>query len=292
MSSQTHLAFASTAVPTPSPGPGEVMVKVAFSAVIPLDIYMADYGQMINSEYPVVLGFNVSGVVEAVGSGVDGLQMGDKVCALTMAGSKGKGLQERAIIQSCTCAKLPDDYSLEAAATIPDNFMTAFTRCSIVWDLLCPQTPILVYGAGATSGQYAIQLLALAGYKRVIATASPRHHPYLKSLGATHSTLKSISSVVSSDGVVAMLLPVTAGSKYTAGKDEQMWMELLADMNPFPDLVKIVCVKAILYQQNEYLRDNLMLKILPQLLEEVEALNVVRNGQVNGEKVVVKVASM
>ncbi|KAG1886147.1 chaperonin 10-like protein [Suillus subluteus] len=318
MSSQTHLAFASTGVgitsviqvPTPSPGPGEVMVKVAFSAVIPLDMYMADYGQMINSEYPVVLGFNVSGVVEAVGSGVDGLQTGDKVCALTTAGSKGKGLQERAIIQSCTCAKLPDDYSLEAAATIPDNFITAFYTLFDCLGLALPtfpisappphaETPILVYGAGATSGQYAIQLLALAGYKRVIATASPRHHPYLKSLGATHvidysaddmpekillaagknlpfvldcitteSTLKSISSVVSSDGVVAMLLPVTAGSKYTAGKDEQMWMELPADMNPFPDSVKIVCVKAILYQQNEYLRDNLMPKILPRLLEE------------------------
>ncbi|KAG2035625.1 chaperonin 10-like protein [Suillus americanus] len=352
MTSQTHLAFASTAVgitsviqvPTLSPGPGEVMVKVAFSAVIPLDMYMGDYGRMINSEYPVILGFNLSGVVEAVGSGVDGLQTGDK----------GKGLQERAILQSCTCAKLPDDYSLEAAATIPDNFITAFYTLFDCLGLAPPtfpssvapphaETPILVYGAGATSGQYAVQLLALAGYKEVIATASTRHHSYLKSLGATHvidysaddmpeklllaagknlqfvldcisaeSTLKSISNVVSSDGVVAMLLPVTAGSKYTAGKDEQMWMDLPADVNSFPDSVKLVGVKAILYQQNEYLRDNLMPKILPRLLEEAtikpnrvrlfdqgslqdrcrEALDVVRNGQVNGEKVVVKVASM
>lgn len=87
MSSQTHLAFASTAVgitsviqvPTPSPGPGEVMVKVAFSAVIPLDTYVADYGRNVNGEYPVVLGLNLSGVVEAIGSGVGGLQTGDKV---------------------------------------------------------------------------------------------------------------------------------------------------------------------------------------------------------------------
>jgi NADPH:quinone reductase-like Zn-dependent oxidoreductase len=87
MSSQIHLAFATTAVgitsviqvPTPSPGPGEVMVKVAFSAVIPLDTYISDYGRLVNGEYPVVLGFNLSGVVEAVGSGVDGLQTGDKV---------------------------------------------------------------------------------------------------------------------------------------------------------------------------------------------------------------------
>jgi NADPH:quinone reductase-like Zn-dependent oxidoreductase len=271
---------------------------------------MVDYGRNINGNYPVVLGFNLSGVVEAVGSGVDDLQTGDKVCAFATAGSRGKDLQERAIIQSSTCAKLPDDYSLEAAVTIPDNFITAFYTLFDSLELASPtfpfsvppphaETPILVYGAGATSGQYAIQLLALAGYKRVIATASPRHHSYLKSLGAAHvidysaddmseqillaagknlqfvldcisaeGTLKSISSVVSSDGVVAMLLPVTEGSTHIAGKDAQMWMELPADRNPFPHSVKLVGVRTLLYQQNEYLRDNLMPKILPRLLEE------------------------
>ncbi|KAG0697351.1 chaperonin 10-like protein [Suillus ampliporus] len=317
MSSQTHLAFASTAVgvtsvirvPMPSPEPGEVMVKVAYSAVIPLDTYTADYGRLIYGEFPVVLGFNLSGVVEAVGADVDGLQTGDKVCAFATAGSKGKGLQEYAIIQHSTCAKLPDDYSLEAAATIPDNFITAFYTMFDCLELPPPtfplsaqplhtETPILVYGAGATSGQYAVQLLALAGYKQVIATASPRHHSYLKSLGATHvvdystvdmaekillaaggsirfvldcisteGMLKSISSVISPDGVVAMLLPVTEGSMHVAEKDVQMWMELPVDRNSFPHSVKLVGVRTLLYQQNGYLRDNLMLKILPRLLE-------------------------
>jgi rhodanese-related sulfurtransferase len=277
------------------------------------------------------------------------------------------------VLNVCTYpdSQLPDDYSLEAAATIPDNFITAFYTLFDCLEFTPPtfpvsvppphaDTPILVYGAGATSGQYAVQLLALAGYKRVIATASPRHHSYLESLGAAHvvdynaddmpqkillaagrslqfvldcisaeGTLKSITSVVSSDGVVAMLLPVTEGSRHVAGKDVQMWMELPVDRNPFPDSVKLVGVRTLLYQQvsilrlvliehidklaqNEYLRDNLMPKILPRLLEEAiiqpnrvrlfdqgslqdrcqEALDVVRNGQVNGEKVIVKVASM
>jgi len=175
-----------------------------------------------------------------------------------------------------------------------------------------------------------------------VATASPHHHSYLKSLGATYvvdystidlaekillaaggriqfamdcisaeGTLKSISNVASPDGVVAMLLPVTEGSSHIAGKDMQMWMELPVDRNPFPDSVKLVGVRALKYQQNEYLRNNLMPKILPQLLEHgiiqpnrirlfdqgslqdrcQEALNVVRNGEVKGEKVVVKVTS-
>jgi threonine dehydrogenase-like Zn-dependent dehydrogenase len=277
------------------------------------------------------------------------------------------------ILNVCTDSdsQLPNDYSLEAAATIPDNFITAFYTLFNCLELAPPtfpisvppphvDTPILVYGAGATSGQYAVQLLALAGYKRIIATASPRHHSYLKSLGAAHvvdynaddmpekillaagkhiqfvldcisaeGTLKSISSVVSSDGVVAMLLPVTEGSKHVAGENVQMWMELPDDRNPFPDSVKLVGVRTLLYQQvsilrlvlvelidklaqNEYLRDNLMPKILPRLLEEAiiqpnrvrlfdqgslqdrcqEALDIVRNGQVNGKKVIVKVASI
>jgi NADPH:quinone reductase-like Zn-dependent oxidoreductase len=87
MSSKTHSAFATTAVgvtsvihvPTSSPGLGEVMVKVAYSTIIPLDTYMVDYGRRSEGEYPVILGFNVSGVVESVGAGVGNLQTGDKV---------------------------------------------------------------------------------------------------------------------------------------------------------------------------------------------------------------------
>ncbi|KAG1779585.1 hypothetical protein EV702DRAFT_76879 [Suillus placidus] len=153
-------------------------------------------------------------------------------------------------------------YLTIAAATIPDDFMTAFYTLFDCLELVPPafpisvppphaETPILVYGAGAMSDQYAVRLLALAGYKRVIATASPRHHSYLRSLGAAHvvdhsaedmpekiplaagrnknlqfvldcisaeGTLKSISGVVSSDGVVPMLSPVTEGSRHITGK--------------------------------------------------------------------------
>lgn len=47
-------------------------------------------------------------------------------------------------------------------------------------------TPALVYGAGASSGQYMVQLLKLAGFNTIIVTASPRNHALLKDLGATH----------------------------------------------------------------------------------------------------------
>ena len=47
------------------------------------------------------------------------------------------------------------------------------------------ETPILVYGAGSTSAQLIIQLLRTSGYKRILATASPQHHEFVRKLGAS-----------------------------------------------------------------------------------------------------------
>jgi len=79
--------------------------------------------------------------------------------------------------------QIPDNLSLEAAATIPDNFVTAFwalfDNLKLTFPSTIPQngtavpsppsadTPILVYGAGATSGQYAIQLLKPWSYSYI-----------------------------------------------------------------------------------------------------------------------------
>jgi NADPH:quinone reductase-like Zn-dependent oxidoreductase len=87
---------------------------------------------------------------------------------------------------------------LDKAATIPDNFLTAFYVLFDQLKLPIPtqlpaqtappnaDVPILIYGSGSTAGQYSIQLLKLAGYTRIITAASPRHHATLKSFGATH----------------------------------------------------------------------------------------------------------
>jgi NADPH:quinone reductase-like Zn-dependent oxidoreductase len=139
--------------------------------------------------------------------------------------------------------------------------------------------PILVYGAGATSGQYAIQLLKLAGYKNILATASSKHHGHLRALGATHTfdysssnltqeveaaaggkvplildcvtaeeTLAKTSKIISSDGTVALLLPIKQGDKVTSDADTEMVMEVADEKNPFPKTVNIIGVKTFTYQ--------------------------------------------
>lgn len=83
----THKAIATTSkgvleeisLPTPTPGPGEVLIQVHYVGMIPFDTYQLDRAYHV-AEYPLVLGFSASGVVKAVGDGVDNLQVGDKVC--------------------------------------------------------------------------------------------------------------------------------------------------------------------------------------------------------------------
>ena len=191
--------------------------------------------------------------------------------------------------------QIPDSLPLDAAATIPDNFVTAFWSLFDQLQLTFPSTvpkngtpvpsppsadtSILVYGAGATSGQYAIQLLNLAGYKNILVTASPKHHGHLHNIGATHTfdyssptltqdieaaargkvsvildcvtaegTLAVTSKVISSNGTVALLLPIKRGNKLTSDVDAELAMELADDKSPFPHTVKVIGVQTFTYQ--------------------------------------------
>jgi NADPH:quinone reductase len=63
----------------PQPGPGEVLVRVVASGTNPVDAKIRQAGSWAQIPFPAVLGYDVSGVVEEVGPGVTGLQVGDEV---------------------------------------------------------------------------------------------------------------------------------------------------------------------------------------------------------------------
>lgn len=85
----THKAVASTAlkqideinVATETPGEGEVLIKVAYAAMNPVDNYVTDRGFLVE-KYPVILGLSAAGTIQKVGSGVDDLNVGDRVSKL------------------------------------------------------------------------------------------------------------------------------------------------------------------------------------------------------------------
>ncbi|KAK0209065.1 chaperonin 10-like protein [Desarmillaria ectypa] len=315
----THVAIAVVAkgrfdeihVPTEKPQYGEVLLKVEYASMIAFDTYVTDLGYATDT-FPMVLGFNAAGTVVELGPGVDDLNIGDRITAFAFQGSRSKAMQEYSIQSRTVCAKVPDSMSLAAAATIPDNFVTAFHTLFNELGLPVPKTfpapespplsstPILIYGAGSTAGQYAIQLLHAAGYRNIIVTASLKHHEYLTSLGATatidyhnpslaediakvtggdgkvilamdcitaEGTISEVAKVISETGTVALLLPVKEGNNVRGEGDAQMYMEIPEGRNPFPKSVNIRGVRTFLYQENVFQKENVMPKILPRLLE-------------------------
>lgn len=125
-----------------------------------------------------------------------------QVASFNYPSSKNKSLQEYTLVSKHVVAKvslltnlplcfltdptttqLPPSYPFEQAASIPDNYVTAFWTLFGAPNLALPHpsfppsspppdasSPILVYGAGASSGQYTVQLLKLAGYTNILAT--------------------------------------------------------------------------------------------------------------------------
>lgn len=357
----THRAIATVAkgsvdeilLPTGAPGAGEILLKHSYAAMIAYDTYQADLGYGVDS-YPLVLGITASGVVVDVGPGVTDITAGDRVVGATFHTPLARGLQEYSIQPRNLIAKIPHELPFDQAATIPDNFVTAFYTIFNQLGFPIPDfpakldpppqasTPILVYGAGATSGQYAIQLLYAAGYTNIIATASAKHHDYLRSLGASsvfdyrsptlvedigkaaggdgkvqyaidsitsQGTIATIAKVISPSGTLALLLPIKEGSSVRGAPGAQMLWELPDAWNVLPKGTKYVGVRTFLYEQDEFLKGNLMPKILPRLLDlhlvkpskvllldqgsfkerVAEGLDLLRNNRVSGEKVVVKI---
>lgn len=180
---------------TPEPGPNDILIQVKAVALNPIDQYQRDFGIPLVPIYPAVLGCDVSGVVVKVGSQVsDGPAPGTRVLALASSfyqnGLPDYGaFQEYALAQSEAVIPLPDSLSFEEGAILPLGVLTALTAWTSIGIPLNtkygPQDKqaVLIWGGASSVGSFAIQSARRLGFT-VYATASPRHHEYLKTLGA------------------------------------------------------------------------------------------------------------
>ncbi|EJD42188.1 GroES-like protein [Auricularia subglabra TFB-10046 SS5] len=202
----THKAFTATApgkyqvteVPTPQPGSDQILVKVAYTVLIPLEVEVMDRALFGPDAYPYIPGFSVAGTVESIGECVNDLAVGDRVLGFPIPsyGNSAKGAQAYALLPGHAVSKIPSTLTLEDAATIPDNFVCAWWTLHNHLNLPLqpnkgPRTytdeSFLIYGASTTVGQFVLQILRLAGCTRVIAVASSSNHGLLRSLGASHT---------------------------------------------------------------------------------------------------------
>lgn len=139
--------------PVPKPGDGELLVRVAASGVNFPDtmqrkgVYPPPPG---TTDIP---GLELAGTVVATGSGVDGFEPGDEVCALVAGGSYA----EYCIVPAAQALPLPGGYDMLRAAAIPENFFTVWTNLFDGGRLKSGET-LLVHGGSGGIGTAAIQI--------------------------------------------------------------------------------------------------------------------------------------
>lgn len=131
--------------------------------------------------FPLVLGWDVSGVVEAVGTGKKNYRAGDSVYAYVDLG-RGGGYAEYIVAKEREISLKPKSLSHTEAAALPLAALTAWQALFDYAQLSAGQT-VLIHGAAGGVGTFAVQLARWKG-ARVIGTASARNHEFLRKLGA------------------------------------------------------------------------------------------------------------
>jgi NADPH:quinone reductase-like Zn-dependent oxidoreductase len=164
-------------VPVEEPGPGQIRVRVRAAGVGSTDLMMLG-GYIFAPKIPFVPGYEIAGVVDAVGAGVEGFQVGDRVAALTVHGGFGEMLVREAV----HFLPIPDGVSDRDAAAVILNYVTAYQAIHRVGKVHAGQTA-LVTGAAGGVGTAALQWLRLAGVK-TYGAASVGKHDTIRKLGA------------------------------------------------------------------------------------------------------------
>lgn len=209
--------------PDPTPGPGEVRVRVRAAGLNFAEI-MARQGLYPDAPpTPCVVGYEASGVVDAVGEGVSAPAVGARVMALSRFGAHADTL----VIPAIQALPIPDAMTFEEAAAIPVNYITAYHMLFRVGHLR-RGSRVLVHMAAGGVGIAALQLCRTVPGVVTFGTASASKHDALRAEGCDHPidyrTLDyaaKIRELTSGKGVDLILDAL-------GGKDWKKGMELLA----------------------------------------------------------------
>ncbi|MDQ2706227.1 MAG: NADP-dependent oxidoreductase [Actinomycetota bacterium] len=206
----------------PDPGPGQVRLSVRAAGVNPLDWKQRSGAvrEVMPLELPARLCVDVAGVVDAVGTEVSRVKVGDHVLGRAVNGTYASD----AIAHETELARKPDTMAWEVAALLP---VVATTAAHALATLGLRSGDIFVIdGASGAVGTFAVQLAAQRGV-RVLGTGSPGSHARLRCLGAM--------PIAHGPRLAERILEATHGAAPTAGLDA-------AGVGGLADLVSVVGV--------------------------------------------------
>jgi synaptic vesicle membrane protein VAT-1 len=161
----------------PTPGEGEVMIRVRSAGLNFADILSRQGLYPDSPPKPCVMGYEVSGVVEATGKGVNSSFEGKSVVALTRFG----GQSEMVAVKATQIFEKPDKLTFEEAAAIPVNYLTAYALLVVMGSLHLGES-VLIHNAGGGVGLAALDIAKKIGAV-TYGTASPIKHKFLTERG-------------------------------------------------------------------------------------------------------------
>jgi NADPH:quinone reductase-like Zn-dependent oxidoreductase len=166
----------------PSPGPGEILVRVHAAGVNPTDWKARAAGGLGLWGEPVILGYDLSGVVEATGLGVTLFQPGDEVFGMPRFPHQAGAYAQYVAAPARHFARKPAVIDHVRAAALPLAALTAWQSLTETANLRAGQR-VLIHAAAGGVGHLAVQIAKACG-AYVIGTAREAKHPFLRGLGA------------------------------------------------------------------------------------------------------------
>jgi NADPH:quinone reductase-like Zn-dependent oxidoreductase len=167
--------------PDPQPRKGEVLIRVRAAGLNFADILSRQGLYPDSPPKPVVMGYEVSGVIEAVGEGINSDFVGKSVAAMTRFG----GQSELVTVKAAQVFDKPAALTFEQAAAIPVNYLTAYAVLVVMGSLHAGES-VLIHNAGGGVGLAAIDIAKKIGAV-TYGTASPSKHKFLDERGLDHA---------------------------------------------------------------------------------------------------------
>lgn len=202
--------------PDPEPGGGEVRIRVRAAGINFADL-MARVGLYPDApKLPCVVGYEVAGVIDAVGKGVTRVAAGDRVFGMPRFG----GYTDTLVVKEAQAFKMPTAMSFEEAAALPVVYLTAHHMMMFTGNLR-RGSRVLIHSAAGGVGLAAIQLAKTRGCE-IFGIASESKHAFLTEQGCQHPIASDADYVaeiraLTADRGVDLVLDPVGGKSWTEG---------------------------------------------------------------------------
>lgn len=196
----------------PVPGAGQVRIRMQAAGINPVDVNVRSGAYPLLGEPPFTLGWDVAGVVDAVGPDVTEHAVGDLVFGMPAFPAAAGTHAELVLADQHQVVAVPDGLAVEEAGALPLAGLTAWQALRTAG--LAEGDRVLIHRAAGGVGHLAVQLAAARGAS-VVATASSAKHDLLRSLGASRTVDYRTEDYTRAAGEVDVVVDLLGGEEAT-----------------------------------------------------------------------------